>query len=104
MFSQPPRIVKEPTVLAPPVEIRLDEATQDDERMMASPPVRGHDIRIQAPSPNRKRSSEVAEITDEAIDVTNRTAADERNMRSKTPPEKRLKVGNNLKVDTIDLT
>ena len=107
VLSHQPRGVhesKEPIILSPPVEIRLDEATPDDVTMATTPAVKGNEIRIQAPSPSRKRSCEVAEITDEGVEVMNYNATDERNIRSKTPPEKRLKVGGNNVVESIDLT
>lgn len=94
---------KEAVVLSPPVSIKLDAATPEDTTVTADPPVKDNEIRMQAPASSRKRSCEVAEIANDVVEVMT-TATDERNLRSKTPPEKRLKVGRNDIVESIDLT
>ena len=105
--SHQPRVAherKEPVTLSPPIEIKLNAATPEDTAMAMTPPVGSNGIRIQAPASSRKRSCEVAEITDDAVELMVSTATDERNIRSKTPPEKRLKLGRNSVVESIDLT
>ena len=84
-----------------PVEIRLDEAIREDMDTVTTPPVKDKTQCALAPSPSRKRSCEVAEIADEAVEGIDTVATDERNIRSKTPPEKRQKLGEETNRDVV---
>lgn len=79
--------------VAPPLEVRIDSGSEPEEDVDAEnelDPERKQNEKILS----RKRSSEAAEIVDEdeysdQVDVR----TEERNKRSKTPPEKRQRLG-----------